>query len=59
MSGTEKPIEVLSDYKNLKYFLTKELNPHQTRWAEFLATFHFKIHHVKGKKNGKADALSR
>lgn len=59
LSGTKEPVDVFSDHNNLRYFLTKKLSPRQARWAESMAPFHFKIHHVKGKENGRADALSR
>ena len=59
LSGTEEPVNVYSDHNNLRYFLTKKLSPRQARWAEAMAPFHFQIHHVKGKENGRADALSR
>ena len=48
------------DHKNLIFFLsTKELNRHLARWYKELATFNFKIDHVKGSENNAADALSR
>jgi hypothetical protein len=48
------------DYKNLTGFLTtKELNQRQVKWAEILAEYHFKIKHVKGTDNIKADILSK
>ena len=53
-------VEVLSDYKNLEYFImTKKLTRRQARWAEFLAGFNFKISYRPGKKNKKADSLTR
>lgn len=59
LSGIETPVDVFTDHRNLKYFVTKELSPRQIRWAEFLAPFNFRIHYVKGKENARADALSR
>ncbi|TPX16414.1 uncharacterized protein E0L32_012424 [Thyridium curvatum] len=60
LSGTQHPITVFTDHKNLTYFTTsKELNKRQTRWAEFLSEFNFKIVYRKGSENGRADALSR
>ena len=48
------------DYKNLTSFLiTKELNWRQVKWAEILAEYHFKIKHVKGLDNTRADTLSK
>ena len=48
------------DYKNLTRFLTtKKLNYKQVRWVEMLIEYYFKIEHVKGIDNIRADALSR
>ena len=60
LEGTDLPIQVLSDHKNLEYFMTtKKLTRRQARWAEFLANYNFKIVYRPGKQNGKADALTR
>ena len=54
------PIQVLSDHKNFDYFMfTKLLNRRQTRWAEFLSRFNFKIVYRPGKRGGKPHALTR
>ncbi|KAH0602478.1 uncharacterized protein H6S33_008817 [Morchella sextelata] len=38
------PIAVISDHKNLEYFMnTKQLNRRQARWAEYLSRFNFVI----------------
>lgn len=37
----------------------KLLNRRQTRWAEFLSRFNFKIQYRPGKVGGKPDALTR
>jgi len=48
------------DYKNLIEFLTtKELNQRQVRWAEILVKYYFKIKHIKGTDNARADTLSK
>ncbi len=53
-------INVLTNHKSLEYFMTiKKLNRRQTRWAEFLAEFDFKIAYQSKKKNDKADSLTR
>ena len=53
-------IKVISDHKNLEYFLTtKQLNRRQARWSEFLSAFNFDIQHRPGSLNGRADALSK
>ena len=54
------PVQVLTDHKKLEYFMTtKKLMPRQTRWAEFLSEFNFIISYQSGKKNDKANALTR
>jgi hypothetical protein len=54
------PIKVLSDHKNLEYFMTtKLLNRRQTRWAEYLSRFNFKIVYRPGKAGAKPDSLTR
>jgi hypothetical protein len=53
------PIQVLSDYHNLEYFMiTKLLNLRQAKWSEFLSHFNFKISYRPGKAGGKSDALT-
>ena len=54
------PVKVLTDHKGLEYFMTtKKLTSRQARWAEFLSEFNFKVTYQSGKKNDKADALTR
>ena len=53
-------MKVLTNHKGLKYFMiTKKLTPRQLRWAEFLLEFNFVISYQSGKKNNKADTLTR
>lgn len=60
LEGTEQPVTVLSDHKNLKYFMpTKLLSRRQARWSEFLSRFNFKITYRPGGLNRRADALTR
>ncbi|KAH0603285.1 uncharacterized protein H6S33_007607 [Morchella sextelata] len=60
LEGATHPIAVISDYKNLKYFMsTKQLNRRQARWAEYLSRFNFVIKYRPGKQGGKLDALTR
>ena len=48
------------DYKNLTGFLTtKKLNWRQVKWAEILAEYYFKIKHIKGTDNARADIFSK
>jgi hypothetical protein len=60
LEGAKFPVQVYTDHKNLLYWTTtKELNRRQVRWSETLAPYDFKINHVRGTENGRADALSR
>ncbi|KAH0607354.1 uncharacterized protein H6S33_002388 [Morchella sextelata] len=54
------PITVISDHKNLEYFMsTKQLNRRQAWWAEYLSRFNFVIKYRLGKQGGKPDTLTR
>ena len=54
------PVKVLTNHKSLEYFMTtKKLTPRQTRWVAFLSEFNFVVTYQTGKKNDKADALTR
>lgn len=56
----ESPVRILTDHKNLEHFMTsKQLNRRQTRWAEFLAEFNFKITYRPGTQDTKPDSLTR
>ena len=58
--GSANSIKILTDHKNLEYFMTsKLLNRRQTRWSEFLSRFKFKIVYRPGKQGQKPDALTR
>ena len=60
LEGSPHEVKVISDHKNLEYFLkTKQLNRRQARWSEFLSAFNFIIQHRPGSLNSRADALSR
>jgi hypothetical protein len=60
LMGAKYPVKVYSDHKNLLYWnTTKVLSQRQARWSEELSAFNFQIFHVRGKENGRADALSR
>ena len=51
---------VKTDHKNLiKILTTKELNQRQVKWVKILVEYYFKIKHIKGIDNIKADILSR
>ena len=60
LESSPHPIRVLSDHKNLEYFMsTKLLSRRQARWSEFLSRFNFRIVYRPGKAGGKPDALTR
>ena len=60
LEGLQQPLQVYSDHKALEYFMTtKNLSARQARWAELLSRYHFTIMYRLGKKNSRADALSR
>ena len=60
LEGAQHQITVITDHKNLEYFLTtKTLNRRQSRWSELLGNYDFIIKYLPGKLNGKPDALSR
>ena len=53
-------IRMLSDHKNLEYFMsTKLLSHRQAHWSEFLSRSNFKIIYWLGKAGGKPDALTQ
>ena len=57
---TEQSIIVLSDHKNLEYFITiKLLNRRQARWSKFLFKFNFKIIYRFEGFNYRANAFIR
>jgi hypothetical protein len=58
--GAAYPLQLITDHKNLEYFMTKKLlNHRQARWSEFLTPFNYNIVYRPAKSNGKADALTR
>jgi transposase InsO family protein len=60
LEGISSPIKVITDHRNLEYFMTtKLLNRRQARWSEFLSRFNFKIVYRPGKQGAKPDALTR
>jgi len=57
--GTPNTIQIVSDHKALKYFMTtKALTAWQAQWAEVLSQFNFQIMYRLGTTN-RADALTR
>src|SRR6202453_3228918 len=60
LEGAEEHFEILSDHKNLQYFLTsKKLNRWQACWCLFLSRFDFLMTYQKGTRSTKVNLLSR
>jgi hypothetical protein len=60
LEGPELPIKVITNHKNLEYFVTtKLLTRCQARWSEYLSDFDFTIRYCPGKQGGKPNALAR
>ncbi|KAI1003201.1 hypothetical protein K3495_g5003 [Podosphaera aphanis] len=60
LEGSPIPVEVVTDYKALEYFMkSRLLSRRQARWSELLSRFNFVICYRPGNQNGTADALSR
>ena len=60
LMGTDEPFEIWTDHKNLEYFRKPQrLNGRQARWYQELQNYNFKLHHIPGMANCKADILSR
>ncbi|KAI1006414.1 hypothetical protein K3495_g1804 [Podosphaera aphanis] len=58
--GLKDPFMVLTDHKNLNYFMSsKRLSERQVRWAQLLSQFNFRLKFRAGKLSGRPDALSR
>lgn len=59
LHGTTQPVSVVSDHKNLEYFMSSRvLNRRQARWSIFLSEFNFRLVWGPGLKN-VADSPSR
>ncbi|KAF8052117.1 hypothetical protein N665_1603s0001 [Sinapis alba] len=55
----ETKVQILTDYKNLKYIFTQpDLNLRERSWMEFAADYYLDIAYHPGKANLVADALS-
>jgi hypothetical protein len=60
LEGSSKPVDVVTDHKNLEYFATtKLLSHHQARWSEFLHQFNMIICFRPRKLGAKPDFLTR
>ncbi|XP_075455227.1 uncharacterized protein LOC142494679 [Ascaphus truei] len=59
LEGTENPITILTDHKNLLYIEgVRRLGSRQTRWSLFFTRFNFIIFYLPSSKNIKAGASS-
>ena len=53
-------VEVWTDHKSLLVFQKPQhINRRQARWIQILQEYDFTLHYLEGKKNIRADALSR
>ena len=60
LEGSETPVDVVTDHKNLEYFSTvRLLSRRQARWSEFLSQFNLIIRFRPGRLGTKPDALTR
>ena len=60
LKGASLPIKILTDHRNLQYFMTtKQLSRRQARWSEYLSRFNFVIQFCPGKLGAKPNALTR
>jgi len=59
LEGSELPIDIIMNHKNLKYFLTiKILYHYQARWLEFLFQFNLIIHFHLGYLESKPSTIT-
>jgi hypothetical protein len=60
LEGSSEPVDVVTDHKNLEYFVTtKLLSRRQACWSEFLHQFNMIIRFRPGKLGAKPDSLTR
>ena len=60
ITGTRQKVLIYTDHYALQWIKScKELKPRQARWLEDICEVDFEVHHVPGKANRAADALSR
>jgi transposase InsO family protein len=60
LEGVQSKIKIYTDHRALEYFMTKRLlTARQVRWLDILSRFDFEIMYQPGKRNTKADALTR
>ena len=61
LQGTKKPIQIITDHKNLLVGFNNKPTPSKRhiRWLDELKTFNSEVYHTPGVKNTVADILSR
>jgi len=60
LEGSASPIDIVTDHKNLEYFLTTKILMHrQARWSEYLSQFNLVIRFRPRRLDTKPDALTR
>jgi hypothetical protein len=60
ITGTRHRVLVYTDHYALQWIKScKELTGRQARWLERIGDADFEVHHIPGRLNGAADALSR
>jgi hypothetical protein len=60
LAGSPHKIKVFSDHMNLQYWRQpQKISRRVAREVLALSEYDIEIHHIKGKSNGRADALSR
>lgn len=60
LRGVARPFTILTDHKNLVYFMEPRLvSERQARWAELLSLFNYSLRYRPGSQAGRPDALSR
>jgi len=58
--GSQYPVTIFSDHKNLTYFRTaQKLNCQQAQWSLLLSQFDLKLVHILGSQMVQSDALSQ
>ena len=60
LQGAKYPVQIYSDHQSLTYFKrSQDLSPRQARWFTKLLNYRFELHHQKGERSARSDALSR
>ena len=60
LTGTRHPVKIYTDHHALRWIKSRKApSSRQARWMELISEADFEVHHVPGKHNGAADALSR